>query len=385
MSIEARRSKSGAMRYTARIKHAGQTVASRTFARKADAETWEREQYRALQLGEFTPPSRSSKPLAQVAAEFLESRRGQVGDHSWRTDRDHLKSIPTWFAARPISSISESDILKYLTEQLTLRARSTVQRAKTTLGTVFAYAVRERMISRNPMRDVRMPPGKGQASQGIETFTAAELTHTLELQYSINPRLAEVTEFLSLTGLRWSELRALRVRDLQELPFRAIRVSRAHSDGYAEKGTKTGKTRAVPLTNRAWHLASARTEGRKRTDYLFTSETGLQLRGNLFRRFVHWSDTVPDGRTIHDLRHYAASIWLRAGIPVHQVSQWLGHANPNTTLKVYAHVLGEAQDLAAIARLNRIEQQQPRANITTEWDRIASVEGAGDQPGMSLD
>lgn len=47
------------------------------------------------------------------------------------------------------------------------------------------------------------------------------------------------------------------------------------------------------------------------------------------RRIAH--TPVPSERTIHDLRHYAASTWLRAGIPVNQVSQWLGHANPNTT------------------------------------------------------
>lgn len=204
-------------------------------------------------------------------------------------------------------------------------------------------------------RLIGMPPGERRKSEGIETFNAAELAHTLKLQYEIRPYIAAVTEFLSLTGVRWSELRALRVRDLEQVPNRAIRVSRAQSDGYAEKGTKTGKTRLVPLTRRAWEIASSRAVGRKRTDYLFTGETGLQLGGGLFRRFVKWSETAPPGRTIHDLRHYAASTWLRAGIPVNQVSQWLGHANPNTTLKIYAHVLGEEQDTAAIARLDAID------------------------------
>ena len=77
----------------------------------------------------------------------------------------------------------------------------------------------------------------------------------------------------------------------------------------------------------------------------------MQLRGTVFRRFWKDAETTP-GRTIHDLRHYTASHWLRSGIPVHQVAKWLGHANPSTTLKVYAHVLGEAQDIAAIAHLN---------------------------------
>lgn len=381
MSIESRRAKSGAMRYTARIKHGGRTVASRTFGRKGDAETWEREQYRALQLGEFIPPSQSARPFAEVAGQFLESRRGQISPHSWRTDRDNLANIPPWFAARPVSSIGESEILKHLTEQLGIKARSTVQRAKTTLSAVFAYAVREKLIGRNPVREVRMPPGGTQVSQGIETFTEAELSYVLEQQYRINRQQAAVTEFLSLTGLRWSELRAMRVRDLQQIPVPAVRVSRAHSDGYAEKGTKTGSARLVPLTNRGWEIAASRASGRARTEYLFTSTAGRQLSGNLFRGLVKWSETVPPGRTIHDLRHYAASTWLRVGVPVHQVSQWLGHANPNTTLKVYAHVLGEAQDLSAIAHLNGIEEALPR-NVAAEWDRIA---GPDDDPGISLD
>jgi integrase len=382
MSIEGRRAKSGAMRYTARIKNGGRTVASRTFGRKGDAETWEREQYRALQLGDFIPPSQSNKPFAEVAAQFLESRRGQISPHSWRTDRDNLANIPTWFAARPVSSIGESEVLRHLTEQLGTKARSTVQRAKTTLSAVFAYAVREKLINRNPVREVRMPAGGTRVSEGVETFTEAELAETLKLQYRIKPQLATVTEFLSLTGLRWSELRALRVRDLRSVPVPAVRVSRAHSDGYAERGTKTGMARLVPLTNRALDIAKSRASGRKITDYLFTTTTGRQLSGNLFRGLVKWSETAPAGRTIHDLRHYAASSWLRAGIPVHQVSQWLGHANPNTTLKVYAHVLGESQDLAAIAQLNSVEQTL-RRNIPAKWERISGPRDADEGVGRS--
>ena len=376
MSIERRQTSTGAVRYVARVKAGRQLVASKTFARKADAEAWEREQRRALSFGEFIAPTRSSAPFAEVAAQFLESRRGQVSPHSWRTDRDNIAGIPAWFSARPLSSISESEILAYLTGQLAVKARSTVQRARTTLSSVFAFAVREKMLTRNPVRDVRMPPGVSRASEGIETFTEEELAQTLKLQREIRPHLAVVTEFLSLTGLRWSELRALRVQDLQQVPFPIVRVSRAHSDGYAEKGTKTGKTRLVPLTNRAREIAGAHAGGRNRNDYLFTGESGRQLSGNLFRRFVKWSETAPFGRTIHDLRHYAASAWLRAGIPVNQVSQWLGHANPNTTLKVYAHVLGEAQDITAIALLNGMKPDMFRhdfADPGTDADAGPSI------------
>ncbi len=100
----------------------------------------------------------------------------------------------------------------------------------------------------------------------------------------------------------------------------------------------------------------------KETDYVFTGETNRQIPGSLFRRSARWKETAPANRSIHDLRHYAASMWLRAGIPVNQVSQWLGHANPNTTPEIYAHVLGADQDSVARRRLNDIEAGQ-----ATRW------------------
>lgn len=339
------------MRYVGRVKYAGRHVAARTFRRKADAEAWAHEQYRALAFGEFIPPARSATAFSDVVAGFVESRRGQVAPHTWRTDSDNLASAVSAWGSRRLSSIGPSEVLAYLTDQLAIKARSTVQRSRTSLSALFAYALRERMLTRNPVIGVRLPPGRHQESEGVDTFTDAELTDVLVRQYERNPGMAEVTEFLSLTGLRWSELRALRVADLRTAPFPSIRVVRAQSDGYAEKGTKTYRGRVVPLTARALELAAPRAADRSAGDYLFTSSSGAQLRGDVFRRTVGGRETAP-GRTLHHLRHYAASHWLRSGVPVHQVAKWLGHANPSTTLKVYAHVLGEAQDMAAVAHLN---------------------------------
>lgn len=289
---------------------------------------------------------------------FLASRRGQVGAHAWRTDKDNLSSVRREWGSWPISSIGDSELLTFLTGELRVKARSTVQRCRTTLSALFGYAIRERYVSKNPVRAVRMPRGEGREVEDIGTFTEAELAVTLARQRELYPRMAEVTEFLSLTGLRWSELRAIRVGDLVMVPFPQLRVDKAHSDNYHEKGTKTGRARLVPLAAGALEIAVPRCEGRAVDEYLFTGVRGAQLRGNLFQRLVSFATTAP-GRTVHDLRHYAASRWLRAGIPVHQVARWLGHANPNTTLRVYAHVLGEEQDLAAIRHLDAVDASDP--------------------------
>jgi integrase len=52
---------------------------------------------------------------------------------------------------------------------------------------------------------------------------------------------------------------------------------------------------------------------------------------------------------VHDLRHTAATILLRAGIPAKIVSERLGHASVGITMDLYSHVTPDMQDSAAEA------------------------------------
>ena len=49
----------------------------------------------------------------------------------------------------------------------------------------------------------------------------------------------------------------------------------------------------------------------------------------------------------HGLRHTMATLLLKAGTPVHVVSERLGHSKVEMTLEVYAHVLPDMQREAA--------------------------------------
>ena len=67
--------------------------------------------------------------------------------------------------------------------------------------------------------------------------------------------------------------------------------------------------------------------------------------GNLRKDFLKVLDKAGLSHTrIHDLRHTAASIMLNRGVPPIVVARRLGHANPSTTLNVYAHLYMESQD-----------------------------------------
>ena len=69
------------------------------------------------------------------------------------------------------------------------------------------------------------------------------------------------------------------------------------------------------------------------------------------------------GVPFHDLRHFAATRLLSAGVDVRTVSGRLGHANAATTLGVYAHFL-ESSDQAAAAILAELVRPVPATTHT---------------------
>jgi integrase len=83
---------------------------------------------------------------------------------------------------------------------------------------------------------------------------------------------------------------------------------------------------------------------------VFPSDEGTLMRPtNLTRTFnaLCARAGVPRIR-LHDLRHTAASLMIRAGIPPKVVADRLGHTDPGFTLKVYAHVYDEQRREAAL-------------------------------------
>ena len=49
---------------------------------------------------------------------------------------------------------------------------------------------------------------------------------------------------------------------------------------------------------------------------------------------------------IHQLRHLGISLLISAGVPLPVVSKIAGHADPSITAKLYAHVMGDAEEQA---------------------------------------
>ncbi len=272
--------------------------------------------------------------------------------------------IPTALAVLAVRAVTDREISRALVVLTRAGfAEASVRRFRDSLSSFFAWAVRERMIVANPVTPSRVPKS---SVPRTEMFPFSE--DGLEQMYASasqrNQRLADIMLIDGWTGLRWSELRAILVRDLIEVPMPVLVVQRAAPEGVSVKGTKSGRSRRVPVADRVLPLVREMALGRDADEALFVTTTGHQLHASAFKRTLAWS-TVAEGRRIHDLRHTAACLWLSRGVDPVTVQAWMGHASIATT-NLYLHHLGTPADRAGLDRLNG------RGQTGGKWDRAES-------------
>lgn len=165
------------------------------------------------------------------------------------------------------------------------------------------------------------------------------------------------------TGARRGELLALRWSDI-DWDARTVSITRNRVvvNGEVVDGTPKSKRSirdvdidmAVPALRR-WQRDQLAATGL--SVFVFTDEIGEPVRpdrvNHLFRQACK-AAAVPNIGP-HGMRHTAATLMLGADLPLHVVSQRLGHADTSITASLYAHVLerqrtGAAQALSALYR-----------------------------------
>ncbi len=235
---------------------------------------------------------------------------------------------------------------------------------------LLSLAVRDGRLTRNVAVGVRLPRvGRAQkfflTHAQVEQLAAAAEPHGL------------IIRVLAYTGMRWGELAALRVRQV-DLVRRRLLVAESVTEvnGRAIFGTpKTHQRRSVPLPRFLIEPVSVHLAGRARDDLAFPSPGGDVLRNNNFRRrvFDRAAEAVGlEGLTPHDLRHTAASLAIAEGANVKAVQRMLGHASAAMTLDVYADLFEDDLDQVA----DRLDRAVTRAGA----DSMRT-----DQAGPALD
>jgi integrase len=176
--------------------------------------------------------------------------------------------------------------------------------------------------------------------------------------------------FLSYTGLRFGEMAALRVSDLDLIRRRVhVGANLVEVSGRLQQDTpKSHRARSVPVPRFLVAALLHRVEGRRPDQPLFTTATGAPLRNSNFRHHVFDPAVKRAGLqplTPHDLRDTAASLAVAAGANVKVVRRMLGHASAAMTLDIYAGLFDG--DLDAVAdRLDEAATRRGADSVRTE-------------------
>lgn len=352
--------------------------------------------YRYVSRSFSGPKKEAEAALAQLVVEVASGAGGHSGTDAtikelverWLDLKRETLAITTWdgYAGkarhRLIPALGDVPVRKLTVEQIDAFYRSLGRDAKLSASTVrqihnvltgsLDQAVRWKWRSDNPARWATLPP---QRQADVRPPTPTDVLAVIE---AANQELATFLRIAAAVGGRRGELGALRwpAVDLEagELVISSALVESSGRRIY-EKDTKTHQSRRVSLDDgtilvlKKWRLL---VEGRAK-------ECGMRVLPNSFvfsadvdgsapRRPIYWTSAWRRVRTkagidhalrLHDLRHFAATRLLDAGIPVRTVSNRLGHARAATTLNVYAHFVPASDRVAADAMGHILDNAEP--------------------------
>jgi integrase len=372
-TIDGRRVRSGAYgqgkRWQARWRDEsgpGGTVRQRkqNFDRRADAERQLTTVKADLARGAYLDPKAGKTRLRAYVEEQLKLQTSDPSTREAVELRLRLHVLPE-LGDYPLASLRPSIVQAWTRGLQATLAPSYVRVIFANLSAILRAAVDDGLIARNPCqaRSVRPPAPDRRKLVPWPVERVARVRAGLPDRYRV---LADLGGGL---GLRQGECFGLAVDDVDFL--RGVVHVRRQVKLLGDKPhfalPKGGRQRDVPLPEQvalrlaahlqAWPAVAvtlpASPAGKPQSHRLICS---TRERTALHRTYVNrhvWKPAleqagVPASREhgMHALRHHYATVLLSDGLNPKAVADWIGHADPGFTLRVYGHVLPSSEDRA---------------------------------------
>lgn len=348
---------------------------SKTFTRKAHAQSWDRKVKEAKELGTLTRLEPSDQTFEDFAAEWMQK------DAIPRLEKATLKVyasmldchlIPRLGAVK-LSAINREAIAEVRADfHASGVGPQTTVKALMLLRSMLDVAVDWDRISINPAVFRRGSLPQQSRSRDVRVMTPEEVEATrAKLLARRTPsalRDATLVSVLAYSGIRPQEALALTWGNVKN---GTLRIERAVADGEF-KDTKTRKRRsALMIGPLAGDLADYRkARGNPRDDALiFPRSDGKPWNRedyNNWRGRV-WKRAAPEGATPYSLRHSYVSLLVRDGrYSSAEIAERLGH-NQSQTQDTYSHVFAEfegtervpVEELIEAARAPQVSEKCP--------------------------
>lgn len=341
----------------------------KAFDRRADAERWLAKVTTDLASGQYVDPAAGKARLRTYAEGWLAAQTSDPSTREAVELRLRLHVLPA-LGDYPIATLAQrpSIVQAWNRGLQTALAPNYVRVIFANLSALLQAAVDDGLIGKNPCRagSVKPPAPDRRRIVPWPVEQVAGVRDTLPERYRA---LADVGAGL---GLRQGEAFGLAVEDIDFLrgTVHVRRQVKLIGGKLVFALPKGGRQRDVPLPEsvalrlaahlQAWPaiavtlpwLATGKPEMAR---LLFTTRERTALDRTYFNRHV-WKPAlevagVPTTREngMHALRHHFATVLLEGGCSPKAVAEYLGHADPGFTLRVYGHVMPASENRARAA------------------------------------
>jgi integrase len=329
-----------------------------TFTARADAEGWIALERRLIEWDEWIPPAQrrakqlhdDTQTLRTYADTWLPERtavRGlkpkTVSEYQRYLDR---LIYPTLGEMR-LKDVTPATVRAWI-GKLNARTPRINEHAYALLKTIFATAVQDELLDRNPCRERMRKPVR-------HIGEPATLDELALLVAAMPERLRLMIELAAWCALRFGEVAELRRGDV-DLKNGEIRVSRAVQWVDGKKLVAAPKADSVRVVAFPPHIGEAIKEHlRKHAQWgkdglLFPTTHGEQYRAPTFHQAYFRKAREAAGRPdlrFHDLRHTGATLAAASGATLAELMQRLGHSTVSAALAYQHAAQGSDKRIAA--------------------------------------
>ena len=299
--------------------------------------------------------------IAEYSDLVLSRKKREISDTTYSAYFYKAKRIKEGFGTVKVRDVNERTVENFLDSLFEIHhiQRRTVKDIKVLLGGIMEQAVRDGLIPYNPVKEVVINKNLA-VKYSKEKNTDEEFFSYEEAQVFLNrTRDHELYELFYLTlffGLRREEVLGLRWSSI-DFRNKAMTINHTVTKGLKVNRANTTKTqssaRQYPLTDEQLEmferLMNKESDNKKlfgncyfANEYVFKHADGKlyypDYPTKAFAKLIRKMPDMPQSITFHGLRSSCVSILIHQGMDVKSIQKWVGHADIDTTLKIYAKV-----------------------------------------------
>ena len=292
---------------------------------------------------------------------ILSKKKREVSETTYSAYFYRANRIKEYFSDIKVKDVNEAMVESFLDGLFEIQhvQPRTVKDIKVFLGSIMAMAVKEGILTYNPVKEVVI--NKNLAAKYVKNKNTDEEFFSYEEAQDFLNRVKdhELYELFYLTlffGLRREEILGLRWSAI-DFKNKTMSINHTVTRGLTINRSNTTKTissaREYPLTQEQiemFNLLKNKEDANRMlcgseyydSDYIFKHADGSlyypDYPSKTFTKLIRKMPELPQDITFHGLRSSCVSILVHQGMDVKSIQKWVGHADIDTTLRIYAKV-----------------------------------------------